>query len=71
MSVSIVITVPIRQNSKVRCVPLRQGRNAGPFVPVPSKAIVIEPGESKEIVVNMMAAFHLHEMPLDEPEDNE
>jgi hypothetical protein len=69
MAVSIVITVPIRQSSKVRCVPARQSKNAGPFIPNEARAVVIAPGESRELVVNMMAAFHLHEIPLDDEDD--
>jgi hypothetical protein len=70
MAVSIVITVPIRQNSKVRCVPLRQNKNSGPFIPNEARAIVILPGESCELTVNMMAAFHLHEVPLEDDDDS-
>jgi hypothetical protein len=70
MAVSIVITVPIRQASKVRFVPLRQNKNAGPFIPNEAKAVVIAPGESRELTVNMMAAFHLHEIPLEDDDDS-
>jgi hypothetical protein len=62
MSVRVRLTLPATEKAAIRCTPGRQSEDAGPFSWSPAAAVVLHPGDSIEIVVNMMAAYHVHSL---------